>query len=791
MKKRKTYEISVIDKTYSKIISDETKFYTSDTALELTFELKETEYNFESAEIVLLNVDDRSLATRPVSKINNDFVYEIDDDITSHYGDWRGQLMLVEKGEVHVSSPIKFRIENDLYCNKPLEITEVVSWVSLKRYADGLIDELKQAVLSAEGLEDTFNANETTRQNTFETNESERDKTFNDNETVRQTQELEREGAESKRQTVFDGNEANRTETFNVNEATRQENEDARIESEKQRVEGYQEVRNFIDNFEIGENSVGTENIKNESIRIEKIEGYEGENFNLYRFEEHAIKGLFLNSSGQLITDVNNGAYAEVPVNQLTKYTLWRPDGKYTIGNGALVFKDAQGNNISFVAMSTLRNGVYNGVSYITFETPANTTNILFNLKLSTFDSTKTAILVKGSALNDDLLNNKQVLKLFDANLVDQESRERLNNFISTVKGTGGNLYNKDRDYKEGAYSSTNGTILQDSGWGLADVPVNDVSKVSIWKPDGNFSGQIGAIGFYKDDEKLGYSYMPATGGSYNGVGFVTLTLPEGTNRLLITVKMTQPAVDNSDGLIVVEGETINSNALEARLVSVNGYDVPKIEASQSSKPYLDVKWTVVGDSLTELNDRSTKFYHEYIADELGFNVTNMGISGTGYKRRDEANNAFYQRILNVPTDSEVVTIFGSFNDLGAGVPHGTKSDTGTDTLGGAINTTIDNLYSILPTTPLGIISPTPWHTSKIDNPENSATTYAKLLEDICHDRGIPFLNLYHSSGLRPWEESYRNLVYDKDPVGNGTHPNEVGHKLISTQIREFLKTLI
>ena len=253
LKKRKTYEISVIDKTYSKIISDETKFYTSDTALELAFELKETEYKFESAEIVLLNIDDRSLATRPVSKVDNDFVYEIDDDITSHYGDWRGQLMLVEKGEVHVSSPIKFRIENDLYCNKPLEITEVVSWISLKQYANGLIGELKQAVLSAEGLEDTFNANETTRQNTFETNESERDETFETNETTRQTQESEREKAETTRQTTFTTNEANRTETFNANEATRQENEEGRelAENERENAEAQRKTDHANRNAEL------------------------------------------------------------------------------------------------------------------------------------------------------------------------------------------------------------------------------------------------------------------------------------------------------------------------------------------------------------------------------------------------------------------------------------------------------------------------------------------------------------------------------------------------------------
>ena len=210
LKKRKTYEISIIDKTYSKIISDETKFYTSDTALELVFKLKETEYNFESAEIVLLNIDDRSLVTRPVSKVNNDFVYELDDDIIPHYGEWHGQLRF-EAGETYVSSPVKFRIENDLSNERPPQLSDVQSWVNLKRYADSLTEELKQAVLSVEGIEDTFNANETVRQSqfdnaeqsrqtTFEANESERDETFESNETTRQTQELEREGAEATRQ---------------------------------------------------------------------------------------------------------------------------------------------------------------------------------------------------------------------------------------------------------------------------------------------------------------------------------------------------------------------------------------------------------------------------------------------------------------------------------------------------------------------------------------------------------------------------------------------------------------
>lgn len=255
MKKRKTYEISVIDRTYSKTISDETKFYTSDTALELVFKLKETEYTFESAEIVLLNTNDKSLITRRVVKSDEGFVYTFEKDIIDHYGEWKCQLMLVGNGEAHVSSPVKFRIENDLYNTNPQAISDVVSWVNLKLYAEKLVGEFKQAVDEAFAknveIENTFKTNEQNRQTafenseqsrqmTFEANESERDETFENNENSRQTQELEREKAEATRQTVFDDNEASRIETFNANEATRQENETVRQQAESQRQSAFE-----------------------------------------------------------------------------------------------------------------------------------------------------------------------------------------------------------------------------------------------------------------------------------------------------------------------------------------------------------------------------------------------------------------------------------------------------------------------------------------------------------------------------------------------------------------------
>ena len=146
MKKRKTYEVSVINKTHSKTYSDETKFYTSDTALELNFQLKEVEYDFDSAEIILLNVDDRSLVTRPVVKSAEGFTYELEDDIVARFGEWKGQLKFNEGGEIYVSSPVSFRIENDLNNDRPPQLTDIRDWETLRQSAKDLIAEMGEAV---------------------------------------------------------------------------------------------------------------------------------------------------------------------------------------------------------------------------------------------------------------------------------------------------------------------------------------------------------------------------------------------------------------------------------------------------------------------------------------------------------------------------------------------------------------------------------------------------------------------------------------------------------------------
>lgn len=205
------------------------------------------------------------------------------------------------------------------------------------------------------------------------------------------------------------------------------------------------------------------------------------------------------------------------------------------------------------------------------------------------------------------------------------------------------------------------------------------------------------------------------------------------------------------------------------------------------SQLWSNYKWACVGDSLTEYNIRTSAHYFDYVAGATGIEVVNMGVSGSGYAKGDSYN--FMTRIADVPTDSDVVTIFGSGNDGSAGLPLGTASDTGTETLGGVINTTIDNLYAIMPVVNLGIVTPTPWQSNMPLN-NGFMENYSNLIVEICKRRSIPCLDLFHCSNLNPNSAEVRALAYSKDG-GGGTHPNELGHKLIAPRFKAFLETLL
>ncbi|HHL2038247.1 TPA: SGNH/GDSL hydrolase family protein [Clostridium perfringens] len=218
-------------------------------------------------------------------------------------------------------------------------------------------------------------------------------------------------------------------------------------------------------------------------------------------------------------------------------------------------------------------------------------------------------------------------------------------------------------------------------------------------------------------------------------------------------------------------------------------------ETGKFDSLYENRKWAALGDSLTEKNITAKENYTDFVSKDLGITCINYGIGGTGYRRRYDINKAFYQRVSEIQQDVDVITVFGSGNDMALIATLGDVTDNTTDTICGCINKTIDNLIEKFPTTPIGIIAPTPWRGNTPENQSCSMARYVDKLEEICKLRGIPYLDLYHHSNLHPNNDKCMELTYYNDGVldgnGDGVHPNDLGHKIISSKIREFIKTLI
>jgi lysophospholipase L1-like esterase len=217
---------------------------------------------------------------------------------------------------------------------------------------------------------------------------------------------------------------------------------------------------------------------------------------------------------------------------------------------------------------------------------------------------------------------------------------------------------------------------------------------------------------------------------------------------------------------------------------------IPKTE-TEIIKPNIYGKtWLCVGDSLTA-GPSSSKYYHDYISEKDNVSVVNLGRGGTGYMNDYETGNAFYQRIIPQTSDIDFATVFGSGNDLNHYSVLGNYTDTTTDTICGCVNTFLDNYFANYPTQPIGMIAPTPWKDYPTTTPNNQMEQYVEKLRQIAEYRGVPFLDLYHHSNLRPENATNREALFyhqTLDGNGDGVHPNAEGHKIIASKIEQFIK---
>lgn len=240
-----------------------------------------------------------------------------------------------------------------------------------------------------------------------------------------------------------------------------------------------------------------------------------------------------------------------------------------------------------------------------------------------------------------------------------------------------------------------------------------------------------------------------------------------------------------------------------------------KLERATSVRDALPLdgeKWAAVGDSWTAIYDKDGKSYVNDVAQITGAIGVNLGGGGTGYLTGgpNDWNYQFYKH--TIPSDSDICTIFGSFNDAYYGqFKFGQKGDSGTDTLWGALLETINNAYKANPNVLIGIISPGPWGSinpfktdkmSTLDAHDDAtvnnmaindfAEKYVSTLKDFAKMYSLPFLDLYHESNLRPWNDDFINSYYHGQSPTDTTHPNpDAMKKFIAPKIAKFIESFV
>lgn len=379
-----------------------------------------------------------------------------------------------------------------------------------------------------------------------------------------------------------------------------------------------------------------------------------------------------------------------------------------------------------------------------------------------------------GTARGDyiEIIGNGTSLLRSNARALDWDGNERL----------AGDLYVGCNDDSTGGTKVATQTDISTLKSAISALP--DVENSSKTGVDLDVSDEYGYVALrlksgHIETEKFDSSKTINTSGSdgesdldiADRNGFVYLRLKNGH------IKTAE--FDSSEAVLQDQLETAIQTAVDQRIVEKNNL--------------YGLKWDTLGDSLTDVNTLGTgnPNYTRWISDKNGMSLNNIGVGGKGWWQGIE------DEVANMRSDADVVTIFGSFNDINnyssnPGTP-GDQWGTGTTGYCARVRRVFDAIYAVKSDARIGVILPTPWiNYNPCDTAAATQETVEAMLDALtkcCHIYSIPVLDLYHESMLKPWESDFRTAYYAS---ADGYHPNSLGHKLyIAPRVEAFLRGIV
>ena len=216
-------------------------------------------------------------------------------------------------------------------------------------------------------------------------------------------------------------------------------------------------------------------------------------------------------------------------------------------------------------------------------------------------------------------------------------------------------------------------------------------------------------------------------------------------------------------------------------------------------------KIACLGDSITEGVNANGWQWHRYIdqwAKNNGIETTviNLGIGGTSVCTSSYVTDTlkpFVNRLETIPTDADIVAIFGGTNDWGNNATLGTIDDTGTSTFYGAYKHILEWLAINRPNAKVITMTPlkryfrgggTTWVNAQTTRNSKGQLLqdYVKAVKDVSDLYAVPCVDLHNDSGLNPVLEIVRTKF-----MGDGLHPTAEGNKRMYPIILDKMRPLL
>ena len=213
------------------------------------------------------------------------------------------------------------------------------------------------------------------------------------------------------------------------------------------------------------------------------------------------------------------------------------------------------------------------------------------------------------------------------------------------------------------------------------------------------------------------------------------------------------------------------------------------LESANIANPFSGKKWAVFGDSISQPNTDGLEKYYNYISNDLGIDVVSYGVGGSGYFKGSGSagygTGNIIDKLTGAPGGYDIISFMAGINEhhLEMGSPADATPAGDPTTLCGSVRKTLELAIEKYPLAQIFLITPTPGTGQYATIAQGELNTYVNNQLEIAKIYNIPCLDLYHASGLRPWNTENAALYYR-----DYCHLRATGHQYIARLIQQFMR---